>query len=754
MFEKVISDTFSISGNVLEVIEKPVDRKNKFTKRSYLFGNTNNTYSCIYDSLNNPIEGAHVSKTLNTLHNSFLRLRTIFFMSSGRPDSSLIEYKDDVLGKGIYEKGEFYTGYNMIYGGVGEYYVERYDKEKLIESYEFKFDTLCSLNFYDNQEKLIKSEYYNSIGTTIASGIYDENLGKIGSFIEMEKGRPVLKTYANNILNGVALYWLTTNNISDTTKYTKINFENNLKQGLSITRYNGRNIAEGIYKNNRPYDGSFLLQDKNIYSIEVYSNGILKETSLLNRNFQKIESSLEKSDSNLQINREIKYENGYYSEYSNGKKNGISFNLNHAGDTSSRYYYINDIKNGPYKISRIKNGTKVMYEGEYRDGHVYNGMSFDKPFIGVIKNGIKNGLFEIHGKFFNGTTEFSNNQPVKSHLKITKKFNNLLDNEKSEKLLLDYFAINDSTLVKYEKGNRKNKIITHENEFVVFSEYDKDMHLVQKCFIFMDTVLCADYREGKIISGYELKTRDFQRYKIKSILKGNYTGDSIVNDEKGFKKYRNGKLHEGRIIEEPFLIKKIKNGKIIELMNHCFCFKYDLVADTYSSCFTYSLLNHELKIDNSGNGVLYTKFNNDWDSVVIQNNKLITGTIQVRPNVKKDDTEWYYNFIFQEGTVSEVILLNETTHLELSLQPSSILNRIDYLDVCEIDRYIYPTKIIKIINSSKNLMIYKDKEYDYELFFTSLPSRNINLDIRKGTQTRKIEILSLDLEKYIINLLR
>lgn len=445
---------------------------------------------------------------------------------------------------------------------------------------------------------------YSSEMKPVSKGIYKANKRWNGEFKSVNGN--TITNFKNGKIEGKQTTYFT-NNFEQIQSYHTI--LNDSKEGESVVYdKEGKELVKGVYKDNKPYDGTFLIEGFLETKRESYKQGIKHGMFITYDNLGEIEHQLEYKDGELTGNITSR---GYVDDeicnciYKKGKpyngkvcqaysredyENGILIKEDtYDRDYETEKYFL--IKTITYTNQGDIKAKTIIYEGKnytltFKNEKPYNGIHHSENDIEFVtyKNGKKEGAFSSYENYFNQNLIISGNFK-----------NNLWDG----KVFFDEKKLDKATNCTYKKGNPINGTVI---KGTVFTSYRKGLkHGLEKKLKSNNTKQqverVTEYNEGNILNttwpnedkekiitgtfknnkpynGDFLTFKDalgsFTHYKEGIITGTRYQGyndyenlittDSLV--------YKNGKPYQGKLLEHPegdrFHIHNYEKGKLTE----------------------------------------------------------------------------------------------------------------------------------------------------------------------------------------------
>ncbi|HLO56958.1 MAG TPA: hypothetical protein VK169_21870 [Saprospiraceae bacterium] len=345
-----------------------------------------------------------------------------------------------------------------------------------------------------------------------------------------------------------------------------ISYKNGKKDGLyQYLAIKDSVLAQGYYKNDQPFSGSFLDLNQFIFkTFNVYEDGILVGINTYHFKYSatktnKITSYKLINTCSFQDNKAVNgtfYDKAKYKffSYENGELTKIYRVNDRKLDTTEvqsfyegkfhGYFKSNILSwSDKYVVGYYKNG--VPFQGEFKDiknGNIIyryeNGihmstLDYDSgatPSFYTIKNSKKNGISIQNVRHSNDTTRYFStyldDMPFEGQICV-----------KDEILTYKNGKLNGKCILL--DGSKKNaKKITHyaDGEIVKVVNY--------KVFKTIDSIV-TDYLNGVIIDGQDIQHRDYTT-KVYNYKNGKITGDStIFESDTNYLIYKSGKKYEG-----------------------------------------------------------------------------------------------------------------------------------------------------------------------------------------------------------------
>jgi len=202
----------------------------------------------------------------------------------------------------------------------------------------------------DHDNKTSNTTYYNKKGNIIGKLIYDEYSEK----------------YSGNDIH----FYKEDCKYASECKYIAIKKIITYKKGKKIAaKYYSiqkQLIANGQYKKEKPYQGTFIEKMASLYKIRDFNHGIIQNETVYTKNNNKIGTVTYK---NGVINNGKLYNEDYIKNYKNGKLDGkvIQYVNGDFNNIKSEFLYKNGQKNGAYKLFSY---GEIIEKGTYKKGNL------------------------------------------------------------------------------------------------------------------------------------------------------------------------------------------------------------------------------------------------------------------------------------------------------------------------------------------------------------------------------------------------
>ncbi len=456
----------------------------RLNKVVYYFENGDSIGECTYGEKNDPINGVDVDYQ-DDLERGFLGdtkpaiLKSINYYSDTFKESQIFfDNKGKRLGECSFKGSEPYNG---------KYLTESRGR-KFNNKENRSWKTLFTLSewrkhgpatVFDSEWRVIKIDNYaddkldgeqilfDTLGNEISRGIFRDDKPWQGT-LRLEK---TLCEYSSGQKNGKCIFY--SDRVVNDSPYMEAQYNNDKLEGKALGLYDktGEIIAEGIYRDNQPFEGVFIEFKHRIILLNKYDNGDKiseiqfhdksLEKEWRNSNNQLLASSalIPEHEINFLTGKKIKYdintgkelaigfyknnkpfegsfiEGRNYEEYKNGVLHGKQLIKNNRGAILEIHFYVNGLKNGT--STYFDENENLIASGEFRNDQCFNGDFLTKSGIISYKEGKK------HGKF----TSIINN---------TKSEINYQDGKKEGEAIFTYWIFNPIRDTFYYRGIYKN----------------------------------------------------------------------------------------------------------------------------------------------------------------------------------------------------------------------------------------------------------------------------------------------------------
>jgi len=242
------------------------------------------------------------------------------------------------------------------------------------------------LYFYDNQVKPVDAtstaidtykHYYintNQIAELYESVVgYDDKTSNTTFFNKNGEiiGKLIYDKYSEKDSGLDILFYEEDCKYSSECKYISIKEKVNYKEGkkVSIKYYDSQEIliADGQYKNEKPYHGTFFEESCYFNKVIEYEQGVIQKETVYTKNYTEIAVATYKNG--LIYNGTLFYECNLIKNYKNGKLYGkvIEYINDDIENLNSEFQYKNGLKHGLYKLFSDGN---LLEKGTYKNNNL------------------------------------------------------------------------------------------------------------------------------------------------------------------------------------------------------------------------------------------------------------------------------------------------------------------------------------------------------------------------------------------------
>jgi hypothetical protein len=347
--------------------------------------------------------------------------------------------------------------------------------------------------------------------------------------------------------------------------YCITQYKQGLKQGSYLfTMIKNKKTFSGIYKNDKPYSGEFVVnQMRDYYIVNRYEEGEIVYAATLDLERDKNTGNI----TDYRLSYSCNYLNGkpftgiiynektlMYESYRNGLADGPFFTLNKKDTTFLKTYYLGEL-HGRATSKRIKCSSSI--EGEYRNGKKYNGLFHDWP---------KDTIYEYRNYELSGIMEcsyyFQQYFPIKDGKKHGKAIQRSVNNDTTkvyECMFENGIPIEGTWVQKYRIENYKNgKKHGYTSDygldeakknplFKTWYQYGKKEHEVRYDVFEQNDSVITTFQNEEILNGIQyIDKYGMEHIRILNFKNGVMTGDS-VHKYKNYNclYYKNGRKWKG-----------------------------------------------------------------------------------------------------------------------------------------------------------------------------------------------------------------
>ena len=297
--------------------------------------------------------------------------------------------------------------------GLSKTYIENGDL-KTEGTYEHKFPvngtfitpcTDCDVSLYENEKKIATYRYYKNSTIIAQKSTEPDADDNYENFFYDRNGvefAHVTMTLYQKPINGKMVYYNTDKNRKITIVENYANFKDGILQGEAVNYNNdGKIIAKGIYKDDKPFNGSFTNYIDS--TIKNYKNGILNGEELFYSDKNKlVAKGINKNGKRWSGQFYDVYYDNFHTivNYKDGEMLGkqVSYYTTDFEKIAETSHIKNSKKNG--KVIAYNKEGKRLSKGIYKEGKQWTGSFYDFYYhqLSSLKEGVK------HGKFIYYTT--------------------------------------------------------------------------------------------------------------------------------------------------------------------------------------------------------------------------------------------------------------------------------------------------------------------------------------------------------------